>query len=80
MGIKMQISAAQTVCKKIQIPTLNLRLLELVEGLGTLHQAEEKQWYIFSSALAPEVGKLSWLKLLECGGKSTDNRCSLCKL
>lgn len=43
MRIKGQISAAQTVCRQVQIPTSNLRLLELIEGLGTLHQAEEKQ-------------------------------------
>lgn len=69
MGIKVQISAAQTDCRQIQISTSNLRLLELVEGPGTLHQAEKKQRHIFSSALAPEMGKLSWLKLLECGEK-----------
>lgn len=34
----------------------------------------------FFSALTQEMGKLSWLKLLECGRKSTDNRCSLCKI
>lgn len=29
-GIKVQISAAQTVCRQVQIPTSNLRLLEKV--------------------------------------------------
>lgn len=68
---------------KSEIPASSRRLLELPEeGLGILHQAEEKRRHSFCSASAPEMGKLFWLKLLvkDCGGKSTDNRCSLCKI
>lgn len=61
MGIKVQISSAQIAWRQIQVPTSNLRLLEVVKGLGTLHQAEEKQWHIFF----PQSWPQKWANYLD---------------